>query len=199
MVLTMKTKIIASLVAIGLVATASADVLLWQVPDNSGITSATDVYGNPQVIGTDNYTWSYAMLQYTTSESIGPSDIAGKENSIAYDADSNPNAVATYWYGQNIGTKVGSGFGGETLSSDYNSTYNYYIGLYNSSGSLVGYSSILENVSQFTAASHNIADWAGVNVANGGSSGWTAAPEPTSGVLLLLGAAVLGLRRRKVA
>lgn len=179
----MKSKIIASIAILGFAVTVSADVLLWQVP-NSQITAST-AEGGTQEIGSGD--WTYAMLKYTTE-----SDLSGASVS---DIIKDPAATA-YWYGDNVGTKLGSGYVGQTLSSDYDSTYNYYIALFNNSG-LVGYSSILGNVDDFKAASHNMADWAGVNVAAG--SGWTAAPEPTSGVLLLLGAAVLGLRRRKVA
>lgn len=167
---------------------AFADVLLWQVPGNS--ISGQDIYGNPQTIGTDDYAWDYAMLKYVDSS-----------DNWGIDAAAGGTAVTTTKWSDDgstfAGGRVDSSFDGETVYSTFTEGKNYYIALYNSDNKLVGYSSLLEDVSQFRAASENIASWAGVNTATGGS--WTAAPEPTSGVLLLLGAAVLGLRRRKVA
>ena len=192
----MKSRIIGLLAAFTLVITASADVLLWQVPETS-ITGATDIYGGSQSIdqSSGDYAWSYAMLQYTTGDS-------GNRPTIEA-ASQNSTSLATYWRGNSLegnGNHANASMSGRTLSSNLatESDANYYIALYNSQNQLMGYSSYLENISDFTAASHNIADWSGVNTGASGS-GWTAAPEPTSGVLLLLGAAVLGLRRRKVA
>lgn len=191
----MKSRIIGLLAAFTIVSTASAGVLLWQVPETS-ITGATDIYGESQSINqsSGDYAWSYAMLQYTTGDSgTGPTIEAASQNSTS---------LATYWRGNSLEgnqNHANASMSGRTLSSDLGPDgANYYIALYNSQNQLMGYSSYLQNISDFTAASHNIADWAGINTGVSGGS-WTAAPEPTSGVLLLLGAAVLGLRRRKVA
>lgn len=189
----MKSKVFGLFAAIGLAATASADVLLWQVPDTS--ISATDIYGKSQTISqSSDYAWTYALLQYTG------------ESKLTIDvASANTSYVASYYKdtplpnGQANIVLAGKTLAGDLTAQSIPSGANYYIALYNSENKLMGYSQYLENIDDFTAASRNIADWAGVNAANGGSSGWTAAPEPTSGVLLLLGAAVLGLRRRKVA
>lgn len=167
---------------------AFADVLLWQVPGDS--ISGTDINNNPQTIGSGDYAWDYAMLKYVDSSDNWGIDAAAGGTDVATTKWSEDGSTFA-------GGKVDSSFDGETVYSTYTAGKNYYIALYNSEDKLVGYSALLENVSQFKAASENIASWNGVNVATGGN--WTAAPEPTSGVLLLLGAAVLGLRRRKVA
>ena len=167
---------------------AFADVLLWQVPGDS--ISGTDINENPQTIGSGDYAWTYAMLKYVDSSDNWGIDAAA--NGTAVDWTRWSDDGSTFADG-----RVDSSYDGETVYSAYTEGKNYYIALYNSEDKLVGYSALLENVSQFKAASENIASWNSVNVATGGS--WTAAPEPTSGVLLLLGAAVLGLRRRKVA
>ena len=191
----MKSRIIGLLAAFTIVSTASAGVLLWQVPETS--LSATDVYGGSQTISQtggsndNNYNWSYAMLKYDTT------------GDLSIDTADNNTSLATYWRGNSLEgnqNHANASMSGRTLSSDLatESNANYYIALYNSQNQLMGYSSYLQNISDFTAASHNIADWAGINTGVSGSS-WTAAPEPTSGVLLLFGAAVLSLRRRKVA
>ena len=188
----MKSKVFGLFAAIALAGTASADVLLWQVPDTS--ISATDIYGKSQTIrqSSGDYAWTYALLQYTDASKL-TIDVASENSSYvaSYHKDTPlPNGQA------NI-VLAGKTLAGDLTAQSIPSGANYYIALYNSENQLMGYSSYLQNISDFTAASHNIADWAGVNVAAG--SGYTAAPEPTSGVLLLLGAAVLGLRRRKVA
>lgn len=184
----MKSRIIGLLAAFTIVSTASAGVLLWQVPETS--ITATGGESITTESGSD-YAWSYAMLKYDTT------------GDLSIDTADNNTSLATYWRGNSLagnGNHANASMSGRTLSSDLatESNANYYIALYNSQNQLMGYSSYLQNISDFTAASHNIADWAGINTGVSGS-GWTAAPEPTSGVLLLLGAAVLGLRRRKVA
>ena len=190
----MKSKVFGLFAAIGLAVTASADDLLWQVPDTR--ISATDIYGKSQTISqsSGDYAWTYALLQYTDASKLTIDVASGNNSYVAsyYQDTALPNGQA------NI-VLAGKTLAGDLTAQSIPSGANYYIALYNSANKLMGYSQYLENISDFTAASRNIADWVGVNSANGGSSGWTAAPEPTSGVLLLLGAAVLGLRRRKVA
>ena len=114
----------------------------------------------------------------------------------AGDVDANATVVQSY-LGNTTTQAVQPSSAGQKLAADYTSGKNYYIGLYGADHSLVGFSQLMTNVQDFLAESRFVADWNGVNAMSG--TGWTAAPEPTSGVLLLLGAAVLGLRRRKVA
>lgn len=185
----------ASLV-VAMAITASADVLLWQVPGTE-ITGATD----PKTGGTTtisqssgDYQWTYAMLRYTTETSLDP-DSAGNAGS----------AISVFTTsGTSLGTEVDQYYSGKKMLTDsiddkVGDNVKWYIALYNDDGALMGYSSLMSNdyINDFRAVSRNIADWSAANTMSG--SGWTAAPEPTSGVLLLLGAAVLGLRRRKVA
>lgn len=184
-------KQLVSVMATIIACTAFADVLLWQVPSSS--ISGTDVYGKTQTIGTGDYEWNYAMLRYVDSSTTLTVDTAGTAG----------QALAASYEGTSLGERVDSSFGGEDVYSTLPSgSKSYYIALYNSTNDkLVGYSQLVsgDSLSNFKALGEHIASWEGMNSWNGGSSGWTAAPEPTSGVLLLLGAAVLGLRRRKVA
>ena len=188
-------KIACSIAAIAFVATAFADVLLWQVPTSP--VSGSDPGGYTG--GTGSIAWDYAMLNYTTTTyselnygNVGEVD-SGASTPTMYYQNNDLLAADSSLAGKTVGSEYGDG-------SSYSSG-SWYIGLYNSAGNLVGFSQLMSNedVQQFRAASRNISDWAGVNAIPAGSGGWTAAPEPTSGVLLLLGAAVLGLRRRKVA
>ena len=182
-------KIACSLVAFATAATAFADVLLWQVP-TSPVTGADT--SNKSWDGT----WEYAMLKYTDSTTLN-----------YYNAgDVDVNAQGTTYYGGTGGDDLtdwgaDSTLAGETISTAYADNKNWYIALYDSSDNLVGFSSLMMNseVQEFRAKSHNIASWDNANTMGGSGMTFTAAPEPTSGVLLLLGAAVLGLRRRKVA
>lgn len=184
-------KIACSLLAFAVTVTAFADVLLWQVP-----TSPVSVSSDPGGTSWDG-SWAYAMLKYTDSSTLNYYN--------AGSIDEN-NVQGTSYYGgtgptgENLTTwGADSTLSGETITTQYVDGKNWYIALYNDSGKLVGFSGLMlnSNVQDFRAKSHNIASWDTANAMPGGN--YTAAPEPTSGVLLLLGAAVLGLRRRKVA
>ncbi len=190
-------KIACSLLAFAVAATAFADVLLWQVP-----TSPVSVSSNPGGTSWDG-SWEYAMLKWTDSTELN------YYNAGTVDENSEGNNYVTYYRGTGGDELTGWGadksLAGESITTAYGASGSdrrgggWYIALYDSSNNLVGFSELLldENVQDFRAKSHNIASWDTANAMVGGN--YTAAPEPTSGVLLLLGAAVLGLRRRKVA
>lgn len=181
-------KIVCSLAVVAFAINAIADVLLWQVPESGTISGVADP-GNVTA-GSKEITWQYAMLNATDA------------NELTYwkagDVDAKATVVQSY-LGNTPTQAVRPSSAGQTLAADYTSGKNYYIGLYGSDGSLVGFSELMTNVQNFLAESRFVADWDGVNAMGANGMTYTAAPEPTSGVLLLLGAAVLGLRRRKVA
>lgn len=180
-------KIACSLAALAFVATAFADVLLWQVPTNP----ATD--------GGTSIEWDYAMLNYVDSTYTE----LNYQNSRTIDATA---TTADAWSGN---TQLEDGVventkAGSTIASQYTEGKKWYIGLYGGEdGQLIGFSQLMSDtdVQKFRQASQNIASWDGANMIGVGDNAmtFTAVPEPTSGLLLLLGAAVLGLRRRKVA
>lgn len=189
-------KITSLFVALTVVATAFADVLLWQVP-TSPISNASDPGGTSW-----NGSWSYAMLKHTSNTDLnyytaGSIDENNQQDTTYYGGEAGDNL--TTW-------GADSSLNGSTITTAYGADGGvrrgggWYIALYDNSDNLVGFSQLMldEQVQRFRATSHNISSWETANGPMQGT-GWTAAPEPTSGVLLLLGAAVLGLRRRKVA
>ena len=73
--------------------------------------------------------------------------------------------------------------GSPTFTADSATAYmaNYAMGTASNAGSAVG----------------NIGNTLGVNITTGSSTSWQSVPEPTSGLLLLIGVAGLALRRRR--
>ena len=177
----MQIKAFISLIAVSIATVASADLLLWQVdsPVKDATTSTTIEYAYAQIMGSsaDSYTGT------ALSSKVGDYDgTVTKVGSGTFD-------VAT------VGAILGD-------SGSYTANY-IYIELFDSTGASVGrsgISSVSDLDSYITSASQFGASFQGVNSWGGaGTTTYTATPEPTSGLLMLLGAAMLGLRRRKVA
>ena len=87
---------------------------------------------------------------------------------------------------------------GAVLENDPTSQY-FFIELFDANNNLVGKSEIANGSSlrDFIAASEFSASFEGKNAWTGGTFTPTAVPEPTSGLLLLIGAAMMGLRRKR--
>lgn len=196
--MTMKNKLLvcAAVAAVGMV--ANAGVLYWQVNDSP--TSLADVNNNPAA---DNVTaafngWQYATLVHYNSElasgngAASQADPTGAGRTVL--SSTNPSGVSnTIW------TKGDESPYGASIDS-YSSGV-FYIELVSSTGNIVGrsqaltYSDASKDLAQFETLSE--AQMA-MKVWNGGNT-YTAVPEPTSGLLMLLGMAGLALRRRKAA
>lgn len=98
------------------------------------------------------------------------------------------------------GTEIaGTSVAGQITQTDisaYDTTYSFYIELVNSSGSVVGNSEVATyeslastSITSDLSAIPNLGAWHG---------GTYSVPEPTTGLLMLMGVALVSLKRRKV-
>ena len=162
---------------------ASASVLLWLV-DSSAASSA----------GIDS--WDKVMVSY--------SSVNDHATATDYLSIGGQSVNSSNWDTYLTATQVGNitsvdGYALADLSflgSDKTSQF-YFVELYSGS-SLVGYSEGLGS----TALNDYIKEWSDLSNMTQSMQGWsaggfTAVPEPTSGMLMLFGMALLGLRRKK--
>lgn len=147
---------------------AMANLLLWQV-------------------GAKDIDYDYAQIFYNTSASYDGGTVL--DNKVGdFDDTTKKVGAATFDY-----ASVGA-----DLGNDPTSQY-FFIELFDANNNLVGKSEIAQGSSlrDFIAASEFSAGFADKNAWTGGTFTPTAVPEPTSGVLLLIGAAMMGLRRKR--
>lgn len=160
---------------------ANASYLYWQVDsaDYVGMAGANEVAGARLVNGDPGALVTSYYLSYndTTAEA-------------AWTA-SNENGSLGTLYAANIGDNTGS-------------LYSYYIELVNSSGDVLGRSATplvggSDDFATYTSTGTTTSDLTHVPTANFSAwhgSPYRAVPEPTSAILMLFGAAMLGLKRK---
>ncbi len=161
---------------------ASASVLLWLVDQSDatskGITS-----------------WDTVKVTYGTGPTH-PGDTTLENLSVGgQSADALSDSMTSAQYQYTINTEhfaLADLAGIDNYAGQY-----YFIELYNND-QLVGYSTGVQG-SSLTASIKEWSDLSNMTQSMTGwsASGFTAVPEPTSGMLMLLGMALLGLRRKK--
>ena len=170
-----------------------ADVLYWQVNNTDADAGAKSEYAYALLRATDGNGG-----QYFVSENLDSSgNNAGAAISRDYFGSGN------YVGGVMDAAKILSTSAGNDAYSGNISSLSFFLELYDSSGNWVGettpaqaYDTLVNNgtISGFNA------NFTGVNNALGGSGAtYRNVPEPTSGLLMLVGLGALALRRRKVA
>lgn len=177
---------------------ASADVLYWQVNNSAEGVSGSD--------------YQYAVLRAVEGNPGGYKP----DGDVGYYVSENLNAA-----GVNVGAAVGKstfdttyvggimdaskilsvadgtayGTAGTSLSSLY-----FFLELFDSTGNAIWQSNpaqAYDTLVQSGTVSGFNANFTGVNGALGAASAYVAVPEPTSGLLMLIGMGALALRRRR--
>lgn len=184
---------------VGLVATSSAGVLYWTVNDSPSSVSDINENTPSSNVLNDFNNWNQAKLAYY-GEAVTKDTFNNSGEAMTISPAEKPNIKETV-VGRDQAT---SDFAFDTSSGSYSSGV-FYIELYNNN-TLVGRSKeyLTYDSAKQTFTSSNGTDvfdgqlsfFDGIQTWNGGSA-YVAVPEPTSGVMLLLGAALLGLRRRR--
>lgn len=196
----MKKLLFATVLLLSAAALRADLVLCWELPSDS--TEALGWYAQRTTIGAavdkDGNSLgsvSYGKLGYFTSEQ-------GDQNAFLNDSAfrGNTQYASDYTWGSGASAAITTLAKNDTLGEAYSvitAGNYYYIALFNESDQLVAYSQTFET-STVESYTFNSGAWK-IDVSSFSGFGMYAVPEPTSGLLMLLGMAGLALRRKKIA
>jgi len=178
----MKLKLIALLAGLSCVGMVKADLLYWQI-DANPVPFYESVWATTS---SESKTFAYAqILDSSDSTALDLYSLAGG-STAAKAVAATSETTGTGKVAANIGDSYSGG--------------SFYIVLYDSDKKKIAwtedisYSSVASYIEETSAAQFN-ANW----TASLAASNFKFVPEPTSGLLMLVGAALLGLRRKRIA
>ena len=183
----MKSRIL-TLAAAGLLGfTASADILYWQVGDSAP--TYDTAYLSAQDSGGNMY---YASVNQFSNGGTGEAAVPDNFANGGYAGATITAANILSWND------------GETPFSGDVSTLSFFIELFDASGNWLAQTtpmtvSQLQQAGQYVNSASFNSNFTGANGTYGSGTTSYGVPEPTSGLLMLVGFGALALRRRKVA
>ena len=185
----MNSKVMALMVAGLMGLAASADVLYWQVNDSAASAAGISDYSQAYLKATDGANEYYVSQNYASDGTTPLGAGVAKSN---------------FSDGYAIGdlASILSAADGTTPYGGQVSDLSFYLEMYDAAGDWQGKTAAVSYGDLGNAVSSGFnPEFSGVNNAMGGSSsaGYSNVPEPTSGLLMLVGFGALALRRRKAA
>ena len=166
------------ILTVGIAVVANADYIYWMVDTPA---SVNDFSGTPSEV-----TWGNAIISMQDSGDVTVSGYtpggSGYLDSLTYAQAQDFNAIDAYTYA--------------SIGSDYSGKY-FLIELFSSDGSWLGSTSAsASSVAQYIFGDNSMAPMPAAAFGQGGTATYNV-PEPTSGLLFLVGGMLLGLKRRR--